>query len=61
MTAGVAGTKTKPPLVEVPQPLTVIHSERYVEQGAINISDTVKRPRHPLWARHPRRRFHHPP
>ncbi|MCJ1959672.1 TonB-dependent siderophore receptor [Novosphingobium mangrovi (ex Hu et al. 2023)] len=42
VTAGVAGTKTETPLVEIPQPLTVITSERYVEQGAINISDTVK-------------------
>lgn len=37
-----AGTKTETPLIEVPQPLTLIPAERYLSQGAISISDTVK-------------------
>jgi iron complex outermembrane recepter protein len=37
-----AGTKTETPLVELPQPITIIPSERYQSQGAISISDTVK-------------------
>lgn len=37
-----AGTKTETPLVELPQPLTIIPAEQYLSQGAINISDTVK-------------------
>ncbi|HEX7873326.1 MAG TPA: TonB-dependent siderophore receptor [Sphingobium sp.] len=37
-----AGTKTETPLIELPQPITVITSEQYLSQGAINISDTVK-------------------
>lgn len=37
-----AGLKTETPLIETPQPLTVITSEQYMSQGAINISDTVK-------------------
>ncbi|KQM62329.1 MULTISPECIES: TonB-dependent siderophore receptor [unclassified Sphingomonas] len=37
-----AGTKTETPLIELPQPLTLISSEQYLSQGAINISDTVK-------------------
>jgi len=37
-----AGTKTETPLVEMPQPITVITSEQYISQGAISISDTVK-------------------
>ena len=37
-----AGTKTETPLIQLPQPLTIIPSERYLSQGAINISDTVK-------------------
>ncbi|MGF7154887.1 TonB-dependent siderophore receptor [Novosphingobium gossypii] len=41
VTAG-SGTKTETPLVQVPQPLTVITSDRYISQGAISISDTVK-------------------
>lgn len=42
VTAGVTGTKTETPIVEIPQPLTVIPSERFISQGAISISDTVK-------------------
>ncbi|WP_375195213.1 TonB-dependent siderophore receptor [Sphingobium sp.] len=37
-----AGTKTETPLTETPQPITVISSDRYLSQGAISISDTVK-------------------
>lgn len=40
--AGTTGTKTETPLIEVPQPLTIIESDTYLSQGAINISDTVK-------------------
>lgn len=42
VTAANAGTKTETPLVELPQPITVIPSDRFISQGAINISDTVK-------------------
>ncbi|PNU03258.1 TonB-dependent siderophore receptor [Novosphingobium guangzhouense] len=42
VTGGISGTKTETPLIEVPQPLTVITSEQYLSQGAISISDTVK-------------------
>jgi iron complex outermembrane receptor protein len=37
-----AGTKTETPLVELPQPVTIIPADRFVSQGAISISDTVK-------------------
>ncbi|MGE4430232.1 MAG: TonB-dependent siderophore receptor [Sphingobium sp.] len=37
-----AGTKTETPLIETPQPVTVVTSDQYLSQGAINISDTVK-------------------
>ena len=37
-----AGTKTDTPLIEVPQPITVITDDVYRAQGAINISDTVR-------------------
>ena len=37
-----AGTKTETPLIEVPQPLTVIPDDVYLAQGAINIADTVR-------------------
>lgn len=37
-----AGSKTETPLIELPQPLTIIPAEQYLSQGAINISDTVK-------------------
>src|SRR3546814_1632647 len=42
VTAANAGTKTETPLVELPQPVTVITSEQFISQGAISISDTVK-------------------
>ena len=37
-----AGTKTETPLIETPQPITVISSDQFISQGAISISDTVK-------------------
>ena len=42
VTGAISGTKTETPLIQVPQPITVITSEQYLSQGAINISDTVK-------------------
>ena len=38
----LSGTKTATPLIQVPQPLTVILDDVYRAQGAINISDTVR-------------------
>lgn len=40
--AAIAGTKTETPLVELPQPITIITADQYLSQGAISISDTVK-------------------
>jgi iron complex outermembrane recepter protein len=37
-----AGTKTETPLIETPQPITVITSDQFISQGAISISDTVR-------------------
>lgn len=37
-----AGTKTETPLIETPQPITIITDDQYLSQGAINISDTVR-------------------
>ncbi len=37
-----AGTKTDTPLIQTPQPITVITDEVFRAQGAINISDTVR-------------------
>ncbi|WP_231639022.1 TonB-dependent siderophore receptor [Sphingomonas profundi] len=37
-----AGTKTETPLIETPQPITVITDDVFLSQGAINISDTVR-------------------
>lgn len=42
VTAAIAGTKTETPLIEIPQPVTIIPSDRFISQGAISISDTVK-------------------
>jgi iron complex outermembrane receptor protein len=42
VTAVNAGTKTETPLIELPQPITIITSDRFLSQGAISISDTVK-------------------
>jgi iron complex outermembrane receptor protein len=38
----LAGTKTATPLIQVPQPLTVILDDVYRAQGAISIADTVR-------------------
>ncbi len=40
--AAITGTKTETPLVELPQPITIIPAHQYLSQGAISISDTVK-------------------
>ncbi|MGH6615004.1 TonB-dependent siderophore receptor [Sphingomonas sp.] len=37
-----AGTKTATPLIETPQPITILTEETFRAQGAINISDTVR-------------------
>jgi iron complex outermembrane receptor protein len=37
-----AGTKTDTPLIETPQPITVITEDTFRAQGAINIADTVR-------------------
>jgi iron complex outermembrane receptor protein len=37
-----AGVKTETPLVQIPQPLTIITGETFRSQGAISISDTLK-------------------
>ncbi|RJF90611.1 TonB-dependent siderophore receptor [Sphingomonas cavernae] len=37
-----AGTKTETPLIETPQPITIITEDVFRAQGAINISDTVR-------------------
>ncbi|RKF23520.1 TonB-dependent siderophore receptor [Altericroceibacterium spongiae] len=37
-----AGTKTQTPLIETPQPLSVVTSDVFEDQGAITISDTVR-------------------
>jgi len=37
-----SATKTPTPLIQVPQPITVITEDVYLAQGAINISDTVR-------------------
>ena len=36
------GTKTDTPLIETPQPITIVTADQFMSQGAINISDTVK-------------------
>src|SRR3546814_164987 len=42
VTAANAGTNTENPMVELPQPVTVITSEQFISQSAISMSDTVK-------------------
>lgn len=42
VTGANAGTKTETPLIQLPQPVTIITSDQYLSQGAISISDTVK-------------------
>ncbi|MXP25246.1 TonB-dependent siderophore receptor [Altererythrobacter indicus] len=37
-----AGTKTETPLIETPQPISVVTADMYQDQGAITISDTVR-------------------
>ncbi|WP_203234596.1 TonB-dependent siderophore receptor [Sphingomonas solaris] len=37
-----AGTKTETPLIQTPQPITIVTAETFLSQGAINISDTVR-------------------
>ena len=37
-----AGTKTDTPLIELPQPVSVITSETYLSQGAISVSDVLR-------------------
>jgi iron complex outermembrane receptor protein len=37
-----AGTKTETPLIETPQPITVVTADQFLSQGAVNISDTVR-------------------
>lgn len=41
VTEQVAGTKTATPLIETPQPITIVSEETFRSQGAINISDTL--------------------
>ena len=36
------GTKTDTPLIEVPQPISVIPDDVYISQGAISVSDTLR-------------------
>jgi iron complex outermembrane receptor protein len=42
VTGANAGTKTETPLIELPQPVSIITSDQFLSQGAISISDTVK-------------------
>lgn len=37
-----AGTKTDVPLIETPQPISIINAETYQAQGAISIADTLR-------------------
>jgi iron complex outermembrane receptor protein len=37
-----AGTKTDTPLIQTPQPISIISSDVYTAQGAISISDTLR-------------------
>jgi iron complex outermembrane receptor protein len=37
-----AGTKTETPLIETPQPITVVTADQFLSQGAVSISDTVR-------------------
>lgn len=40
--ASTAATKTDTPVIETPQPVTIVTADQFMSQGAINISDTVK-------------------
>jgi len=37
-----AGTKTDTPLIEVPQPITVVTDDTFTDQGALNIAQTLR-------------------
>lgn len=37
-----AGTKTDTPLIQTPQPITVVKADTYLSQGAVSISDTLR-------------------
>lgn len=37
-----AGTKTDTPIVQVPQPITVVDADTYLSQGAVSVSDTLR-------------------
>ena len=37
-----AGTKTATPLIETPQPITIITEDMFRAQGAVNVSDTLR-------------------
>ena len=41
-TISTAGTKTDTPLIETPQPITVITDDMYLSQGSISISDALR-------------------
>jgi iron complex outermembrane receptor protein len=41
-TDSFAGTKTETPIIQTPQPITIISDDVFLSQGAINISDTVR-------------------
>jgi iron complex outermembrane receptor protein len=36
------GTKTDTPLIETPQPITIIDAETYISQGAVSVADTFR-------------------
>ncbi|MEG8040683.1 TonB-dependent siderophore receptor [Sphingomonas sp. LR60] len=38
----IAATKTTTPLIQVPQPITIVTDDVFLAQGAINVSDTVR-------------------
>ncbi|MGF7146745.1 iron complex outermembrane receptor protein [Sphingomonas zeicaulis] len=41
VTQSYAGTKTDTPLIETPQPITVVTEEMFTAQGAVSVSDTL--------------------
>src|SRR4051812_17326978 len=41
VTQQVAGTKTATPLIQTPQPITIVSENMFRSQGAINLSDTL--------------------
>lgn len=38
----MAGTKTDTPLIQTPQPITIVTDDLYLAQGAVSISDTLR-------------------